>query len=192
MITAAERAWMNSRAYVLEQVPAYVEAVTGAEPHLYEGHLVLTSGSHLVVVGFPLEGDFDAARLDALVRKAARRFGAGSLSLLAPAIPACMAGAAREARDRKGRLAAFDLAELAARDYVFYAFNFRSRTRAVPGASDLLLHALIEDAIRAGRAYAGLGLGTTAGVTYFKTKWGGTPHLDHVGCTLADATALRD
>lgn len=270
MISDEDRAWIHARASVLEQIPAYVEAVTGAEPHRLGQHVVFTLETHLVVVGFPLEGAFDATRLDRLVRDAVRRFEAASVSLLAPVVPPCMAGASQEApdcyyrlgleglripqkvrhmlhraaqeleivrgdrfgrehkrlvkgfrrthalddgsdliferlpvyaagetvrlleaRDRKGRLVAFDLAELAARDYAFYAFNFRSTRHDVPGASDLLLHALVEDARAAGCSYVGLGLGTSEGVAFFKRKWGGVPHLDHVGSTLVDARGLR-
>lgn len=269
MITADERTWIHERAIVLEQIPSYVEAVTGGEPCLFEEHLVFRMGEHLVVVGFPLEGAFDEARLDALVRCAARHFEPSGISLLAPVVPPCMVSGTQEepdryyrmavqelaipqkvrhmlhraaqelevtrgdrfrrehkklvkgfrrthalddgtdliferlpdyaagdtvriyeARDKRGHLVAFDLAELAAKETAFYAFNFRSAKHAVPGASDLLLYALIEDAVEAGRAYVGLGLGTTEGVAFFKTKWGGVPHMDHVGSILPDASPL--
>lgn len=269
MIDAAERAWIHERATILEQIPSYVEAVTGLEPVLFEEHLLFRAARHVVIVGFPLEEDYDEGRLDQVVRRAVQTFDAESLSLLAPTAPPCLVDAAREppdryfrldlagleipqkvrhmlhrasqelevrrgerfgrdhkklvrgfrrthslddgsdliferlpdyavgetvriyeARDAKGRLVAFDLAELAARDKAFYAFNFRSTKHEVPGASDLLLHAMIADATEEGRRWIGLGLGISEGVTFFKTKWGGSPYLDHVGCHLADASSL--
>jgi hypothetical protein len=83
------------------------------------------------------------------------------------------------ARDHAGKLAAFDIAELGAKNYAFYMFNFRSRQLQVPGASDLLLHTLIQEARQQGKSIINLGLGINAGVTFFKKKWGGLPFLKH-------------
>ncbi len=44
-----------------------------------------------------------------------------------------------DARNERGDLVAFDVAEMGPKEYAFYMFNFTSRTRFVPGASDLLL-----------------------------------------------------
>ncbi|MDO9212191.1 MAG: hypothetical protein Q7V48_15825 [Deltaproteobacteria bacterium] len=83
------------------------------------------------------------------------------------------------ARDRAGNLLAFDVAEFGAINYAFYMFNFRSRQHHVPGASDLLLHALIREAEQQGKTYVNLGLGVNQGVAFFKKKWGGQPFLNH-------------
>ena len=83
------------------------------------------------------------------------------------------------ARDRAGNLLAFDVAEFGAINYAFYMFNCRSREHHVPGASDLLLHALIDDARQQGKPYVNLGLGINQGVAFFKKKWGGQPFLNH-------------
>jgi hypothetical protein len=84
-----------------------------------------------------------------------------------------------EARDSRGCLAGFDVADFAAKDYTFYLFNFRSRPSPVPGTSDLLLHALIREAKERGKSYLNLGLGINDGVAFFKKKWGGRPFLRH-------------
>jgi hypothetical protein len=101
-------------------------------------------------------------------------------------------------RDRTGRLAAFDVAEFGAGSYAFYQFNFRSRAGCVPGASDLLLQAVITAAQERGKRFLNLGLGINAGVRRFKEKWGGTPFLDYEFCrykttppTLLDAVRQR-
>lgn len=85
-----------------------------------------------------------------------------------------------EARTARGDLVAFDVAELGARQYAFYMFNFRSRQHNIPGASDLLLAQIIAHAQAEGKRYLNLGLGINAGVTFFKTKWGGVPFLNYV------------
>lgn len=87
-----------------------------------------------------------------------------------------------EARDARGTLVAFDLADFGARAYAFYMFNFRSHRHAVPGASDLLLAHIIERAQAEGKRYINLGLGIDAGIAFFKRKWGGVPFLKHCAC----------
>lgn len=84
-----------------------------------------------------------------------------------------------EARAGDGELVAFDVAEFKPRDYAVYMFNFRSGSRYLPGASDLLLSAIVEQAFTEGKKYINLGLGINPGVAFFKEKWGGTPFLPH-------------
>jgi hypothetical protein len=87
-----------------------------------------------------------------------------------------------EARNVDGDLVAFDIADFKPRDYALYMFNFRSQTHYVPGASDLLLSAVIEQATAEGKKYINLGLGINRGVAFFKEKWGGAAFLPHAFC----------
>ena len=87
-----------------------------------------------------------------------------------------------EARTSDGDLVAFDIAEFKPRDYAVYMFNFRSESRYIPGASDLLLSAVMQQAIAEGKKYINLGLGINPGVAFFKTKWGGVAFLPHAFC----------
>jgi hypothetical protein len=84
-----------------------------------------------------------------------------------------------DARDSEGTLTAFDIGEFGARDYAFYMFNFRSRQHYIPGASDLLLQALVAEARGRGKSFVNLGLGINEKVRFFKRKWGGVPFLPH-------------
>ncbi|HSB68104.1 MAG TPA: hypothetical protein VLT62_02045 [Candidatus Methylomirabilis sp.] len=86
------------------------------------------------------------------------------------------------ARDGAGALVAFDVAEFAAGEYGFYQFNFRSRKHHVPGASDLLLDAVIAAAQSEGKRFLNLGLGINPGVRRFKEKWGARPFLSYEYC----------
>lgn len=88
-----------------------------------------------------------------------------------------------EARDHRGGLVAFDVAEFGAAGYAFYMFNFQSSERYVPGVSDLLLAHLIEQARSEAKRYVNLGLGISPGVVRFKTKWGARPFLQYIACT---------
>jgi hypothetical protein len=87
-----------------------------------------------------------------------------------------------DARNNRGELVAFDVAEFKPRDYTIYMFNFSSDALYVPGASDLLLSAVIKQAKTDRKKYINLGLGINPGVTFFKKKWGGTPFLPYAFC----------
>lgn len=84
-----------------------------------------------------------------------------------------------EARTGDGGLVAFDIADFRPRDYALYMFNFRSQSRYAPGASDLLLAAVIQQAAAEGKKYINLGLGINPGVIFFKRKWGSEPFLPY-------------
>jgi hypothetical protein len=84
-----------------------------------------------------------------------------------------------EARNGAGQLVAFDIAEFGSCNYAFYMFNIPNADRYVPGASDLLLARVIEQAAGEGKRYINLGLGISPGVAAFKTKWGGVPFVPH-------------
>jgi hypothetical protein len=90
-----------------------------------------------------------------------------------------------EARDKNGELAAFDIAEFGAKYYAIYMFNFSSKVRYIPGASDLILSGIINQAITEQKKYINLGLGINPGVTFFKTKWGGTPFHPYTFCLFS-------
>lgn len=91
----------------------------------------------------------------------------------------CDTAAVYDARNTRGELVAFDIAEFGARDYAFYMFNFRSHKHHVPGVSDLLLAHIIERAQTKGKVYLNLGLGINAGITFFKKKLGAEPFLKY-------------
>ncbi len=87
-----------------------------------------------------------------------------------------------EARNNGGDLVAFDVAEFVPKEYILYMFNFSSEALYVPGASDLLLFELIQQAKTERRKYINLGLGISAGITFFKKKWGGVPFIPYTSC----------
>jgi len=87
-----------------------------------------------------------------------------------------------DARNSKGDLVAFDIAEFRPKDYAFYMFNFGSEAIYVPGASDLLLSEVIQQAKTEKKKYINLGLGINPGITFFKKKWGGVAFLPYASC----------
>ena len=87
-----------------------------------------------------------------------------------------------DARNDRGELVAFDVAEFKPRDYAIYMFNFTSDALYVPGASDLLLSEVIQQAKKERKKFVNLGLGINPGVTFFKKKWGGAAFLPYASC----------
>ncbi len=87
-----------------------------------------------------------------------------------------------DARTTRGELVAFDVAEFKPKDCALYMFNFTSHARYVPGASDLLLFEVVQQAKAEGKKYINLGLGINRGVTFFKEKWGGVAFLPYASC----------
>jgi len=96
-----------------------------------------------------------------------------------------------EARNEKGELVAFDVAEMGPKHYAFYMFNFTSHDRVVPGASDLLLWEILLQAKREDKHYINLGLGINPGVVFFKEKWGGVPFLPYSSCSYEPPSVER-
>jgi len=86
------------------------------------------------------------------------------------------------AKNKMGELVAFDVAEFGPKKYALYMFNFVSDALYVPGASDLLLSEVIQQAKTERKKYINLGLGINSGVTFFKKKWGGVPFLPYAYC----------
>jgi Acetyltransferase (GNAT) domain len=87
------------------------------------------------------------------------------------------------ARLADGRLAAFSVGEYAGLRTAFYMFAFRDARLAPPGATDLLLSGLLDEARDRGQTLMNLGLGVNEGVGFFKRKWGAVPFLPYVQAT---------
>jgi hypothetical protein len=90
-----------------------------------------------------------------------------------------------EVRSHRGELVAFDVAEFGSKYYAMYMFNFSSKDRPAPGASDLLLSGIINQSITEEKKCINLGLGINPGVAFFKTKWGGIPFLPYAFCSYS-------
>jgi hypothetical protein len=92
------------------------------------------------------------------------------------------------ARLADGRLAALSVGEYAALATAFYMFSFRDPGIAPPGAADLLLSQLLEEASERGHTTMNLGLAVNEGIGFFKRKWGAVPFLPYVQTTWEPAS----
>jgi hypothetical protein len=86
------------------------------------------------------------------------------------------------ARDARGKLAAFFVVELAAEQFDTYMLGCYSKKNYTPHASDLLFSEMIAFARERGKTGINLGLGVNDGIRDFKMKWGGKPYLNYEFC----------
>jgi hypothetical protein len=86
------------------------------------------------------------------------------------------------ARDKDGKLCAFFVVELGAKNFSTYVLGSHSKKHYVSHASDLLFLEMIKLTQDQGKNIINLGLGVNAGIRRFKEKWGGTPYLNYEFC----------
>ncbi|MFZ5821129.1 MAG: hypothetical protein ACOYYJ_14640 [Chloroflexota bacterium] len=94
----------------------------------------------------------------------------------------CESALVLNARDARGRLAAFFVVECAAEKFDAYVLGCHSKKHYVPHASDLLFFEMIAGARQRNKPGINLGLGVNPGIRRFKTKWGGVPTLEYEFC----------
>ncbi len=83
------------------------------------------------------------------------------------------------ARNNKNELEAFCIADFSSLSVAYYMFAFR-KIDSTPGASDLLLYSLVEEAKMLGFTKINLGLGISDGISFYKTKWNAYPLMPHI------------
>jgi hypothetical protein len=90
MITAAEEALIERHAYLPEHVPEYVTAISDTEAFLFGGYLAYARHELLILIGYPLGEPFDQKRMEEAREEAVKRLNPGSVSLMAPSLPASL------------------------------------------------------------------------------------------------------
>jgi hypothetical protein len=93
------------------------------------------------------------------------------------------------ARDKKERLCAFYVVDLAARGFTTYVLGTHSKRNYVPHASDLLFFKMMALTREHGKSIIDLGLGVNEGIRRFKEKWGGIPFLNYEFCEYRRGSA---
>jgi hypothetical protein len=84
--------------------------------------------------------------------------------------------------NKKGKLSAFYVVELGAKEFATYVVGGHSKRHYVPQASDLLFSEMIRLAQEVEKPSINLGLGVNQGIRRFKKKWGGVPFLNYEFC----------
>jgi len=82
MLSAEERSLIYDHAYVPEQLPDYVEGVSGAEGCFHEAHVCYVKARHLIFVGYPLP-ETDSVNAKAY-ESDCKRFNPMTVAIVAP------------------------------------------------------------------------------------------------------------
>jgi hypothetical protein len=84
MLNNQERRWIYQHAYLPEHLPDYLEAISGAKPHLHSNYLCLLRKKHLVFIGYPLGNTSDDN--SQAYHSACERFQPATVAIIAPEI----------------------------------------------------------------------------------------------------------
>jgi hypothetical protein len=263
MISPEDEAYILERAFVPEHILNLMVPISKGEPFLEEEHLVFVKDNWLILVGYPLEGNFSQERCERVLKQAVETFRPEYLWFIGPEIPPSLQGSCKErqtdqyykfdlnrtklkpslqrvtdkaskeliverghsiskehealisellkreklpprlrelyrampdyvahsstacvlnARDKNGKLCAFFVVELGAKNFSTYVLGCHSKKHYVSHASDLLFLEMIKLTREHGKNTINLGLGVNEGIRRFKEKWGGIPFLNYEFC----------
>ena len=263
MITPEDEEYVLTAAYVPEHIVSLMGLISKGEPFLIEDHLGFVKDNWLILVGYPLDGNFFQERCERILKQAVETFRPEYLWFIGPEIPASLLDSCKEretdryyrldleqlklksslqraadkaskeltverahsiskehealivellkreklpprvrefyrampdyvahsssscvlnARDKRGKLCAFFVVELAAKKFATYVLGSYSKKHYVPHASDLLFLEMIKLTYEHGKNIINLGLGVNQGIRRFKEKWGGIPFLNYEFC----------
>lgn len=104
MITVAQQGYVESRAYLPEHIPEYVNAISQTEAFLFGDFLAYAKNGFVILVGYPLEEPFEEKRLEKALEEAVNALNPERLSLIAPSIPASLGKGDRPPSDHYYRL----------------------------------------------------------------------------------------
>ena len=96
MLSAEEEAYILDRAYVPEHCIRLMTLVSGGEPFLMDDHFVCRRDRRVILIGYPLQDNFDADNFEALLSKVRKEFQSDSISLIAPEIPSSLVSGCQE------------------------------------------------------------------------------------------------
>jgi hypothetical protein len=96
MITREEEKHIRECAYVPEHIVPLMVGISRAEPFFQEDHLFFLKDDWMILVGFPLGGDFQDEFFPAFLAKLQKKFQPATTWFIAPGIPASLFPRVRE------------------------------------------------------------------------------------------------
>ena len=91
MLTCEQKRYILSRACIPEHTVGLITYLSGGEPFLIDDFFVCRAKEWVILVGYPLEHEFDAAGFERVVEKIKEQFDPETLSLIAPELPSSIA-----------------------------------------------------------------------------------------------------
>ena len=86
MLTHEEEQYILTQAYVPEHVVGLMTYLSGGEPFLIENFLCCQKNDWIIVVGYPLEKDFNSTDFEGIVENIKNQFRPKNISIIAPEI----------------------------------------------------------------------------------------------------------
>ncbi len=96
MITSEDEAYILRKAYVPEHIVSLMAGISKGEPFLVEDHLCFAKDNWLIVVGYPLDGNFFGERCGRMLKRAIEAFHPEYLWFIGPEIPPFLLDSSRE------------------------------------------------------------------------------------------------
>ena len=87
MITPEEEAYVLARAYVPEHIVSLMTLISKGDPFLMEDHLGFVKDHWLILIGYPLEGNFSRDRCERVLKQAVDTFHPAVLWFIGPESP---------------------------------------------------------------------------------------------------------
>lgn len=91
MITPDEERYVLTQAYVPEHIVGLMVGISGGEPFLVDGYLGFSKDNWVILVGYPLTGNFDHEDFGRVIAGTITSFRPASLWFIAPEVPAAVA-----------------------------------------------------------------------------------------------------
>ncbi|MFC1879281.1 hypothetical protein ACFLZW_05155, partial [Chloroflexota bacterium] len=91
----ADADYALAQAYVPEHISGMMVAISRAAPFLIEGYLGYTKENWVILVGYPLEGQFDADHCDTLIKRLREAHHPDYIWFIGPEIPPSLASSCR-------------------------------------------------------------------------------------------------
>ncbi len=96
MLTAEEKKNILTHAYVPEHIVGLITYLSGGEPFLIDDFFVCRTKDWIIIIGYPLEHEFDLTGFEAVIEKIKKKFHPGTLSLIAPELPSSISKKCQE------------------------------------------------------------------------------------------------
>jgi hypothetical protein len=87
MLTPDEEDFIQKNAYIPEHVVGLMTYLSGGEPLLIDHHFCCRKEGWIIVVGYPLDRDYQEATLVSVVEKVKKKFRPLNLWVIAPSLP---------------------------------------------------------------------------------------------------------
>ena len=96
MITPEEEAYVLTRAYVPEHIVSLMTLISKGHPFLVEDYLGFVKDNWLILVGYPLEGNFSQERCERFLKQAVDTFQPEVLWFIGPETPSSLLNSCSE------------------------------------------------------------------------------------------------